>query len=140
MRKGSTRIGATLASLALAALLVAASPGLAAFKSGTYTGKTSQDDLAGDPYPLMMEVKRSKKKLQIAFFEYNAPPCGQGEFGVGGTARIKRSGKFKYVDEFGYGYIKGKFKGRRASGTLRYHAPATTCDTGVLDWTAKKSS
>ncbi len=137
MRK---RVGLAVACAVVVVGLVFAPAGLGAFKSGTYTGKTSQDDLGGDPYPLMMEVKKSKKKLQIAFFEYNAPPCGQGEFGVGQIVKIKRTGKFKYVDEFGYGYIKGKFKGRKASGTLRYHAPTTTCDTGVLDWTARKSS
>ena len=128
--------------VALAAGLMAATPGLAGFKSGTYTGTTSQNDEGGFPHDLMLKVNRAKTKVNVVFFEFEADPCK----GIGGlqyaglTARIKRSGRFEALspaDGF-YGYVKGQFQGGNASGTALYHYDASGCNSGVVNWTAAK--
>ncbi|MDX6587847.1 MAG: hypothetical protein QOI31_2320 [Solirubrobacterales bacterium] len=130
------RKGAALVIAALVVLAVAISPAIAGFKSGTYSGKTSQDA------NLQLSVNKSKTKVNVVFFEFIAPPCG----GPGGTqyagleGKIKDSGKFNVPspgDGF-YGYVKGKFKGKSAEGTALYHFDAQGCDSGIVDWTAKK--
>jgi hypothetical protein len=143
MRKRSVRIGTALAALALAAVLVAATPGLAGFKSGKYTGKTSQDDEGGNPHDLALKVNRKKTRVSVIYFELEADPCkGTGGLQYAGLkAKIKRSGKFKALspgDGF-YGYVKGKFKGKRASGTAVYNPEGTGCDSGIVEWKARKS-
>jgi hypothetical protein len=136
------RLGAAIAIGALVAVLALATSGLGAFKSGTYTGNSEQPDNNG----LMLEVKKNKKKVNIVFFEFSddlITPCGGGPGGTqfaGHTTRLKKSGKFNWVDEFGYGYVRGKFKGRRATGTARYTFEPNGCDSGVVEWTARKSS
>jgi hypothetical protein len=128
----------------LAAGLIMATPGLAGFKSGNYTGTTSQNDEGGFPHDLALQVNRAKTKVTVVFFELEADPCK----GVGGlqyaglTARIRSTGKFKALspgDGF-YGYVKGKFDGRRAEGTAIYNPEGTGCDSGEVTWTARKSS
>jgi hypothetical protein len=118
------RLGVVMVIGAMAAGLVLATPGFAGFKPGTYTKK--------------------RTKVNVVFFEFDAPPCG----GMGGLqyaglqAKIKPSGKFNAPspgDGF-YGYVKGKFNGRKASGTARYHFDASGCESGVVDWTAHKAS
>ena len=143
MSKRSVRIGMALASLMLAASLVIVAPGTAGFKSGNYSGTTSQDDEGGDPHNLALTVNRKKTRVSVIFFELEADPCkGTGGLQYAGLkAKIKRSGKFKALspgDGF-YGYVKGKFKGRRASGTALYNPEGTGCDSGVVEWKAKKS-
>jgi hypothetical protein len=133
------RLGVVMVIGAMAAGLVLATPGFAGFKPGTYTGTSSQ---AGQN--LQLQVNKKRTKVNVVFFEFDAPPCG----GVGGLqyaglqAKIKPSGKFNAPspgDGF-YGYVKGKFNGRKASGTARYHFDASGCESGVVDWTAHKAS
>ena len=120
--------------------LALAAPGLAGFKSGQYVGTTSQDDEAGQPKNVGLQVPKNKGKVNIVYFEFVAPPCGQGSGGLqfAGKSTKLVNGRFKFVDEFGYGYVKGKFEAGRAHGTARYTYEAQGCDSGVVDWTAKK--
>jgi hypothetical protein len=135
MRRRTMLLGAALASVAV---LVMAAPALAGFKPGTYSGTTSQAE------NVQLLVNKKKTKVTVVFFEFNAPPCG----GAGGTqyagltTKIKPSGRFNAPspgDGF-YGYVKGKFDGKKASGTALYHFDKLGCDSGVVDWTAKKQS
>jgi len=137
-RHGSAmRKGVALAAGAVFALLaIAITPATAGFKSGDYVGTTSQGE------NLQLNVNKAKKKVNVTFFEFNAPPCG----GAGGTqyaglvGKIKKSGKFKVpspADGF-YGYVKGKFKGGKVEGTALYHHDKLGCDSGVVDYTGEK--
>ena len=138
------RFGALMVIGVMAAALILATPGLAGFKSGTYTGTTSQDDEGGDPHDLMLQVNKKRTKVSVVFFELEADPCkGMGGLQYAGlSAKIKPSGKFNALspaDGF-YGYVKGKFDGSKAAGTARYHFDESGCESGVVDWTARKSS
>jgi hypothetical protein len=141
---GSTRHGwvrrrrTRLVAATLLVVAIAITPALAGFKSGTYSGTTSQ---AGQN--LQLSVNKAKTKVIVVFFEFDAPPCG----GMGGLqyagleAKIKKSGKFKALspgDGF-YGFVKGKFKGSKASGTAKYHWEEQGCDAGDVTWTAEKA-
>ena len=139
-----SRFGAVMVIGVLAAGLVLAAPGVAGFKSGTYTGSSEQPDNNG----VMLTVNKKRTKVNLVFFEWSATqiaPCGGGPGGTqwaGLTARIKPTGKFKVLspaDGF-YGYVKGKFNGRRAEGTAYYHFDKLGCDSGIVDWAAEKSS
>jgi hypothetical protein len=134
------RFGTAIACGVIAAALTLAAPGLAGFKSGTYSGTTSQLDSGGDPYPLLLEVNRKKTKVR-GFVEGDRgeSPCDPPiEFHV--DTKVKPSGKFNHVDEFGYGYVKGKFEGKKASGTARFTFEPNGCDSGVITWDGRKSS
>jgi len=137
-------VGCSCAVLALAGGVAVAKPGdNAGFKSGQYVGTTSQDDEVGQAKNVGLEVPKNRKKVNIVYFEFVAPPCGAGgAFGglqmAGETTKLV-NGKFKFVDEFGYGYVKGKFEAGRAHGTARYTFEPRGCDSGVVEWTAKKS-
>ena len=87
-------------------------------------------------------MNKKKTKVNVVFFEFNAPPCG----GTGGLqyagleGKIKKSGKFNVPspgDGF-YGYVKGKFKGKSAEGTALYHFDKFGCDSGEVTWTAER--
>ena len=109
-------------------IAIAITPALAGFNPGAYVGTTSQGE------NLQLSVNKSKKRVNVIFFEFNAPPCG----GPGGTqyagleAKIKKSGKFKALSpgEGFYGDVKGKFKGKSAEGTAYYHFDEFGCDSG----------
>ena len=137
-RKPGRPVRGVLAIAAVVALIPAVA--LAGFKSGTYTGNSEQPDDNG----LMLKVPKSKKKVNIVFFEWSAAqiaPCGGGPGGTqfaGKTTRLKPSGKCNWVDEFGYGYVEGKFEGKKASGTARYTFKPNGCDSGVVSWEAEK--
>jgi hypothetical protein len=109
---------------------------LGGFSRGAYTGATSQGE------GLSLSVNKKKTKVTVVFFEFDAPPCG-GPGGLqyaGLTDKIKPSGKFNVPspgDGF-YGYVKGKFDGRKAAGTALYHFDSAGCDSGVVDWEAEK--
>lgn len=136
------RLGAVALALAITGALGLATPGVAGFKSGQYVGTTSQDDEAGQPKNVGLQVPKNKGKVNIVYFEFVAPPCGTGGSGGGlqfaGKSTKLVNGKFKFVDEFGYGYVKGKFEAGRAHGTARYTFEQQGCDSGVVDWNAKK--
>ena len=137
MRRRVLLPGAIVAALFTLAF---AAPGMAGFKSGQYVGTTSQDDQVGQPLNVGLQVPKSKRKVKIVYFEFVAPPCGPNLQFAGEVAKLRRPGRFKFVDEFGYGYIKGKFEGRKATGTARYTFEPNGCDSGVVEWKAKKSS
>ena len=137
-----TRRGAAIMSVVFAIGVIAAAPATAGFKSGTYSGKTSQDDGAGHPLHLQLKVNKRKTRVTVVFFELSAPPCaGKGGLQYAGLhARIKPTGRFKALspgDGF-YGYVKGKFKGRTASGTATYDVDSSGCHAGNVTWTARK--
>jgi hypothetical protein len=135
------RGGVVFAAAGLLALVIGVAPA-SAFKQGTYTGTTSQVDGVGQPLNVGMKVPKNKAKVKIGYFEFTAPPCGDGmPPGIqmaGESAALRASGKFKFVDEFGYGYIKGQFEHRNASGTARYTFGPRGCDSGVVNWTAER--
>jgi hypothetical protein len=130
-------------ALAVAAALVLATPAPAGVKAGTYSGTTSQQDEAGDALPLQLKVSRNKKKVTVVFFELSAPPCGGGGMGTlqyaGLVAKIKRNGSFNAKSP-PYGYVKGKFNGKKAKGTARYevHQNGVDCDSGKITWSARR--
>src|SRR5688500_797854 len=80
-----------------------AAPASAGFKSGCYSGETTQLDSVGDPYPLLLNV--NKKKTKVTGFvegDRGEAPCDPPfEWQV--DAKVKASGKFADKDEV-YGY------------------------------------
>jgi len=138
VKQGSGRVTRAACGLAVVAALglgVWVTPGVAGFKSGIYSGTSSQPD-----QHLQLKVNRAKTKITVVFFELDAPPCG----GLGGLqyaglkAHLRSNGKFKALspgDGF-YGYVKGRVHGAQGDGTARYHADASGCETGVLTWEA----
>jgi hypothetical protein len=128
--------------LALVAAMVVAAPAVPSVKAGTYSGTTSQKDEVGDALPLQLQVNKKKKKVSVIFFELSAPPCGGGMGTLqyaGLVTKLKKNGTFK-AKFAPYGYVKGKFKGKKAKGTARYevHQNGVDCDSGVISWTAKR--
>ncbi len=142
--KGSRRSRLALTGLvpaAMAALCLVAAPSMGAIKSGTYQGTSNQVDSVGDPKPLMLSVNKKKTKVSIVFFEFTGPTCPPTIQYAGETTRLKPSGKFQWIDEFGYGFIKGKFNGNKATGTMLYAGPPpTSCNTGPdVTWEASRT-
>jgi hypothetical protein len=126
--------GATVAAAVLALVLTA--PGLAGFKSGNYSGTTSQGKSLG------LKVNSAKTKVTVVYFEFSAPPCG-GKGGLqyaGLKAKIRSDGTFKAkspADGY-YGYVKGRFHGRYADGRALYHYDPSGCNSGDVTWSAEK--
>ena len=138
-RSRRTLIG--LSAAAIATLCVAAAPGFGAVKSGTYQGTSTQVDSVGDPKPLMLSVNNKKTKVTIVFFEFTGPTCPPTIQYAGETTRLKPSGKFQWIDESGWGFVKGKFDGNKASGTILFAGPPpTSCNTGPdVTWEARRT-
>jgi hypothetical protein len=134
------RLGVAMVIGAIAAGLVLATPGLAGFKSGQYVGTTSQVDQVAQPLNVGFQVPKSKKKVNIVYFEFLNIGCVADNTQLAGeTVRLKPTGKFKLEDAdvvFSSGYIKGKFEGRKATGTAEF---PDRCP-GVIEWEARKSS
>ena len=133
---GRTRrsAGAGLVVCAVIAAGIWAAPSPAGFSSGTYSGDTSQPNNS-----IQLNVNRKKTKMTVVFFEYDAPPCAEGQY-AGLQAKVRDNGKFRALspaDGF-YGFVKGRFHGRIADGTARWHFDAQGCDTGVVNWEAEK--
>jgi hypothetical protein len=107
-----------------------ASAGKAKFKTGTYSGTTSQNRL------IMFQV--TKKKVKYISTGFTAP-CGMNTETSGHSGKINKKGKFTAKTRVGgkvTHVFKGKLKGKKASGTFRFtYGP---CDTGVIKWNAKK--
>ena len=125
--------GLALGAVALLTLALAAGPGLASSKATAYyPGTTSQDKT--------LALSLEGKNVNVTWFGFDSPPCG----GPGGTqyaglqAKLKKNGKFKAAPSSDYGYVKGKLKGRKFTGTARHTLPELGCDSGVVTWTAKK--
>ena len=131
-RRIATSIGAVVLALALVPVLAQG------FKSGTYSGDTSQGQ------SLQLKVNKAKTKVTVVFFEFVAPPCG----GMGGlqyaglTGKLRNSGKFRVLSPADgyYGYVKGKFEHHSADGTALYHYDPSGCNSGEVTWTAERSS
>jgi hypothetical protein len=123
--------------MAVVLSLVVAVPVLA-FKSGTYSGTTSQTDTGGTPEALQLKVNKKKTKVNIVFFELEAPPCDGSHLSYAGErTAVRASGKFKWESEFGYGFVKGQFQHNEAEGTARWQGGA--CDSGLITWTADRT-
>ena len=54
------------------------------FTYGTFSGTTSQDDAAGDPHNLLLNVNRKKTKVTVVFF------AGDRGKGTGELLRVAR--------------------------------------------------
>lgn len=114
--------------------------GTAAFKPGGYLGLTSQNKT------IIFDVSKKRVKTLGIDIRYTCSDgSSQYEWSVskhGLKGKIK-NGNFKLVqNEFGAKMlVKGNLKGKRASGTARgtYTSGTTSCDTGKLTWTAKRS-
>jgi hypothetical protein len=130
------RIGGVTEAAAVLGLGVFTAPGLGGFKSGTYSGATSQG------LNLQLKVNSAKTKMTVVFFEFSAPPCG-GKGGLqyaGLKAKIRSDGTFKAkspADGY-YGYVKGRFHGRYADGRALYHYDPSGCNSGDVTWSAEK--
>jgi len=131
---------AVAASISLSALLLLAAPSVAGFKSGQYVGTTSQVDVIDQPLNVGFDVAGNKKKVNIVYFEMLNINCSKVTQLAGETVKLnKETGKFKLKDAdvvFSSGYIKGKFKGRKASGTAEF--PDRCASAGVIEWEAEK--
>lgn len=115
--------------LSAVVLLAGAEAGLASFKTGSYSGTTSQKKL------ILFEAK--KKKVTALTTGFTAP-CGMNtESSFHSPAKINKKGVFTYNDGYGW-VVKGKLKGSKATGTMRFNYGA--CDTGKLTWKAKRAS
>ena len=122
-----------LAAATAVALGTTGGSALAAFKTGDYRGPTKQQDK-------FIQFKASKKKVSALYVTFSAK-CSNGttlttsDSGLKG--RIKSGGKFT-AKHSGL-VVKGKLKGTKAKGTLRFKSTAngTTCDTGRVAWTAE---
>jgi hypothetical protein len=104
------------------------------WKPGSYYGQTSQG------HGIFFGV--TKKKAGPFGGNYTAK-CGSSSMyvdlnGVPETKINKKNGKFKSNgDGPGTKYVKGRIKGKKASGTLR--VAFSGCDTGIVKWTAKRT-
>jgi hypothetical protein len=134
------RFGVVIVGGVVAAVLAFPVPGIAGFKSGQYVGTTSQVDQVAQPLNVGFQVPKSKKKVNIVYFEFLNIGCVADNTQLAGeSVKLKPSGKFKLEDAdvvFSSGYIRGKFEGRKATGTAEF---PDRCP-GVIEWEAKKSS
>ncbi|HWL64822.1 MAG TPA: hypothetical protein VNP73_02515 [Actinomycetota bacterium] len=139
MNKRRTAASCVIASLVVVSIL--ATPVIAGFKSGQYVGTTSQLDQVAQPLNVGFDVPKNKNKVNIVYFEFLNVDCNKVTQVAGETVKLKKSGKFKLKDAdlpFSSGYIKGKFKGKKASGTAEF--PDRCPSAGVIDWEAEKDS
>jgi hypothetical protein len=129
-------------AVAVLVLCVGVSPSFA-FKSGAYSGTSAQQDQVGDPEHLALKVNKAKTKVQVIFFELYCPGLPGLQY-AGLSAHLSPTGTFKALspgDGF-YGYVKGKFSGRRATGTVTYDnttgcvIPADDAMPHEMKWTA----
>jgi hypothetical protein len=131
-------MGVALAGSALL-LAVAVAPGLADynFKSGAYNGKSSQMDQVGDPEHLSLKVNKAKTSVQVIYFELYCPGLPGLQY-AGLKGPIKPNGEFKALSPAHgyYGQVRGRFSGKKATGTVTYNN-TTGCDIGPdVTWSA----
>jgi hypothetical protein len=137
---GSERSRAILAcaiGIAAVAACVAASPGFASIKSGYYDGKSSQTDQIGDPEHLSLRVNKSKTTVTVIYFELYCPGLPGLQY-AGLSGPIKPNGDFKALSPGNgfYGKVRGRFSGKKATGTVTYDN-TTGCDIGPdVTWSA----
>ena len=135
------RFGLVIVGGVMAAVLAFPAPGIAGFKSGQYVGTTSQADQVAQPLNVGFQVPRNKKKVNIVYFEFLNIDCNNVTQIAGETVRLRATGKFRFAPAdpvFSSGYVKGKFDGRKASGTAAF--PDRCPSAGVIEWEARKSS
>jgi hypothetical protein len=135
------RLGVVIVGGVVAAVLAFPVPGVAGFKSGQYVGTTALVDPVKQPLNVGFQVPKSKRKVNIVYFEFLNVDCEKVTQVAGETVRLRRSGKFKLEPAdtpFSSGFIKGKFEGRKATGTAEF--PDRCPLAGVFEWEAKKSS
>jgi hypothetical protein len=138
MNQRRTAALCVIVSLAVGAVL--AVPGIAGFKSGQYVGTTSQVDGVGQPLNVGFDVAGNKKHVNIVYFEMLNINCSKVTQLAGVTVKLnRRTGKFNLKDAdvvFNTGYIKGRFKRGKASGTAEF--PDRCASAGVIEWEAEK--
>ena len=131
---------AVAASISLSALLLLAAPSVAGFKSGDYVGTTEQVDQVEQPLNVGLKVPASKKKVNIVYFEMLNISCSKVTQIAGETVKLnKETGKFNLKEAdvvFNTGFIKGKFKGGKVTGTAEF--PDRCATEGVFEWEAEK--
>ncbi len=143
---------ATVAALTLALLLPAGAFGKALFRTGKYRGTD------GDRYLKIAFTAGRSDARELTFSLKRMPDtCSTGGTLSGSQVPydipdlpIGKKGLFKLSAESNAMYvptkvtIRGKLRGRAASGTFRLtYGPlddGTTCDTGNVSWTAKHRS
>jgi hypothetical protein len=129
--------GLGIVAVSVAALAMAASPALANFQSGYYNGKSSQTDQVGDPEHLSLKVNKAKTSVQVIYFELYCPGYPGLQY-AGLKGPIKPNGEFKALSPAHgyYGKVRGRFSGRKATGTVTYNNQ-NGCDIGPdVTWSA----
>jgi len=147
MKRHGRRLGGIATGVVASAVLITAlvpgalGRGTVKFSAGSYSGHSNQKDEVGDPLPLQLSVSKNKKRVTVVFFELSAPPCGGGGMGTLQYAGLRAhisNGAFKAKAD-PYGYVRGKFSGRKATGTALYevHQMGVNCETPPnLKWSA----
>lgn len=112
---------ASVIAVAALALCLGVSPSFAGFQSGAYNGTTERLDQNGDPDHLSLKVNKAKTRVQVIYFELYCPGL-PGLQWAGLSAVIKPNATFKALSPGHgfYGYVKGKFSGKRATGIVTY--------------------
>ena len=146
----------TAAVLCIGVLGGAAATAEAAFKAGTYKGKTAQNA------KVSLKVLKNKKAVIKFYWEGTVLSCSDGEERqlAGDTTpssekfALTRSGKFGFTGTLrsgaGEDAVRGQIKGSTAKGVIQVQRkvnPETnsvdpegtvTCDSELVQWTAKR--
>jgi hypothetical protein len=133
----SGRRRAVIGALAAALVAASASPAFADFKSGAYNGTSSQTDQVGDPESLSLKVNKAKTSVQVIFFELYCPGLPGLQY-AGLKGPIKPNGEFRALSPAHgyYGAVRGRFSGKKATGTVTYNN-GNGCDIGPdVTWSA----
>lgn len=137
-RMRTARGGLALTAVAFSILAIGVGSGVASFHTGTYAGSSNQGGR-------ILSLTATKKNVHLTYFDYQ-DSCDNGTFANGSyaglDAKIKKNGKFTIKGPGTTGFVKGKFKGKKASGTA-FHGlrgeNGVYCSTGPdVTWTAKK--
>jgi hypothetical protein len=125
-------------AVAVLVLGVSAPASFANFQSGAYSGTSSQTTPTGHPH-LALKVNRAKDSVQVIFFDLYCPGLpGLSYAGLKGP--IKPNGEFRALSPAHgfYGAVRGRFSGKKATGTVTYDN-TQGCVIGLVDdvtWSA----
>ena len=140
MRAMSVQFRLAMVAIAiLAVLAVTAASGLATVKGGNYVGLTSEKDQVGQKLNVGLKVYRHKTRVRLTYFEFLNIGCTKVTQLAGDTVKLKSNGKFrlnKPDTPFDSGYVAGKFKGNKASGTAKF---PDRCSDKLIRWNAQLS-
>lgn len=121
-----------------------------------YSGQTSQGEsicfnlvskrarsgrLSGEGADAARKKTRKKKFVERLEFTWTAN-CdvgfATGLYTVDGLMKVRKKGKFKSSTFFSDLTLEGKVKGQNAHGTLRVQPGGGACDTGNVEWDARR--